>query len=355
MSVGAGQRWGLWAGVLALLFTTSPSYAASPVAVEATQNARWQERRVILEVDPSLQLTSPVAFEAARSAARAWQKASPDMPKVELVSRRVGQVGYVPAGPNSNTIRFAAEGDPAADGALAITIITFDGPSGRILDADIILNGDYAFASVEEAPESGAPVYDIQNVLTHEMGHFFGLRENYVDSGATMYAFSQPGEITKRDLNSADLTRFDELYRVGGDVDFLAFCRALSPLVSVQHPGCWLSLLAIALLLLYGVGARRAGAALACGVLLVGSALAVRSELAEATWLGADWRSADWHGTALYDTESSDRVHPVVVMWALYPAETHGAHVGATDGHYAELTSSGSAAFPRQIRIENGN
>lgn len=123
-------------------------------------------------------------------------------------------IGYKRSGRNKNTVHFAKDGDPMANGALAITVITFDANAKQILDADVVLNGDHAFDFFDHDArnENAGGKYDLQNVLTHELGHLLGLGEDFVDESATMYAFSQPGEIGKRDLEVSDESSIASLY-----------------------------------------------------------------------------------------------------------------------------------------------
>ena len=64
-------------------------------------------------------------------------------------------------------------GAPAGSGVIAITTINWD-EQGQITDADITFNGrDFDFSVTEAFPGSG-PV-DLQDVMTHEIGHLIGL------------------------------------------------------------------------------------------------------------------------------------------------------------------------------------
>src|SRR5262249_54519947 len=124
-----------------------------------------------------------------------------------------------------------------AKGALAITVLTYDDMTGAIVDADVLVNGGGRFFGVfdhDESDQSSAPYsiegkssdsddgtsidsskpprFDVQNVLTHELGHFFGLGEDYDDSMATMYASTRPGETNKRVVTSTDGSVVSALY-----------------------------------------------------------------------------------------------------------------------------------------------
>lgn len=64
-------------------------------------------------------------------------------------------------------------GAPAGSGVIAITTINWD-EQGRVTDADITFNGrDFTFSVTEAFPGPG-PV-DLQDVMTHEVGHLLGL------------------------------------------------------------------------------------------------------------------------------------------------------------------------------------
>jgi hypothetical protein len=58
---------------------------------------------------------------------------------------------------------------PGSTDAYALTTVTFDPNSGRIYDADIEINS----ADFDIAVDSDT--YDLQSILTHEVGHFLGM------------------------------------------------------------------------------------------------------------------------------------------------------------------------------------
>lgn len=100
-----------------------------------------------------------------------------------------------------------------ANGALAITTTTYDPNSGRISDSDIELNTPrFTFTSVDSPPcvppifNTNCVASDVQNTLTHEVGHVLGLGHS-PDPNSTMSASAQPGETSKRSLD-ADSKQF---------------------------------------------------------------------------------------------------------------------------------------------------
>lgn len=92
-------------------------------------------------------------------------------------------------------------------GTIAVTLTTYDQNSGIIYDSDIELNAAYFTFTTADAPPCG-PVTssncvstDVQNTMTHEIGHFIGLDHTNA-SGSTMYPQALPGETSKRTIDS---------------------------------------------------------------------------------------------------------------------------------------------------------
>ena len=210
------QGLGACAAALALTLTANNASAEqSGLGSAGARGARWKQSSVTVSVEDSVNLlgTEGEAFEAVVKAATAWQNAPGILPTLVVQHGPEDPIGYRRNGGNRNTVRFAPDGDPLANGALAITVITFDAHAKEILDADVVLNGEHGFEFFDhDARDEGMSTYDLQNVLTHELGHLLGLGEDMNDVDATMYAFSQPGETGKRDLEVVDKDSIASLY-----------------------------------------------------------------------------------------------------------------------------------------------
>jgi hypothetical protein len=76
---------------------------------------------------------------------------------------------------------------------LALTTVTFGVDSAEIFDADVEVNATMQALSASEPPPPGT--FDLQAILTHEAGHFYGLAHAPASS-AIMFAFYKPGAIT---------------------------------------------------------------------------------------------------------------------------------------------------------------
>ncbi|HEY0709822.1 MAG TPA: hypothetical protein VGG33_23615 [Polyangia bacterium] len=128
--------------------------------------------------------------------------------------------------------------------AIAITTVTSNKRTGEILDADIEFNAvSQKFGDiVVDGPRPRGTlmtVQDLQNTLTHELGHFIGLDHNCFEPApgfvapkdqfqreaphcstasasiaeATMFNSALPGETKKRDLADDDLEAICDIYQ----------------------------------------------------------------------------------------------------------------------------------------------
>ena len=87
------------------------------------------------------------------------------------------------------------------DGTLAKTSATFDTETGEIFDADIEVNTAFNKVTLSDTP--GKVEYDLQAILTHEVGHFLGIGHSNEDS-ATMFPSYTPGTLAIRQLSPDD-------------------------------------------------------------------------------------------------------------------------------------------------------
>jgi MYXO-CTERM domain-containing protein len=187
--------------------------------------------------------------------------------------------------------------------AAAITTVFYSNDPGKsddgnIIDADIQMN-DLDFTFVVEPttaqPRKGTTISDLENTLTHELGHFQGLDHTCWDQAApyqnmppkdnagasvpdctkldqipiakklqivtaTMYNYASPGEIVKRTPKADDIAAICGIYPAGGAVP--ACLRASQQvkggcsLAGASTPSPW-SGAALLLLAALGLGRRR--------------------------------------------------------------------------------------------------
>ena len=94
-------------------------------------------------------------------------------------------------------------------GILAQTTYWYYTTSKHVIECDMVYNTYYAWST-----SGAAGYYDVQNIGTHEFGHFLVLNDLY-DSDATeqtMYGYGAKGETKKRTLASGDIYGIKYIY-----------------------------------------------------------------------------------------------------------------------------------------------
>jgi hypothetical protein len=163
---------------------------------------------------------------------------------------------------------------------LAITVITYEMDTGRLLDADVLVNGETSFAVLNERakrdPHERMKTYDLPAVLTHEIGHLLGLGESDADPDATMWPYATPGETQKRTLSEDDEDGVIASYRGKAPLP-ASGCGALSVAGGKRgQQGLFVAALVVFALAWRGTrrqrakAALRSGAAIAIAIAIVG-------------------------------------------------------------------------------------
>src|ERR1700727_2374481 len=92
----------------------------------------WAASDITLELDPTLLAAVPHADLALASATEEWSSGG-NGPTINL---KLGAGSDGPAVDGRNVVYFAADGYPQAEGALAVTIVSYDEATGEIVDTD---------------------------------------------------------------------------------------------------------------------------------------------------------------------------------------------------------------------------
>ena len=96
--------------------------------------------------------------------------------------------------------------------ALGVTYVTYYVASREVADVDTILNKRVPWGVLTSCGDTTR--YDFQDILTHELGHWIGLDDeydvSYVDN--TMYGYGSKGEIKKNTLTTGDRANLATMY-----------------------------------------------------------------------------------------------------------------------------------------------
>jgi hypothetical protein len=120
-----------------------------------------------------------------------------------------------PGAGNSNSVIFLEDWDELGlpQDAFGLTLIWHSPDSGEIFDADMQLNETMGSFAVCDGRCAEGEV-DLENVITHEAGHFLGLGHSRVATAA-MYGESSVGETRKRILGRDDVMGICAIFPVG--------------------------------------------------------------------------------------------------------------------------------------------
>lgn len=118
---------------------------------------------------------------------------------------------YNKDGPNLNVVLFQDDDWKyrGIDGTLAKTSVTYNDETGEIYDADIEVNAANNTVTITDIPKKIQ--YDLQAILTHEVGHFIGVAHS-PESSAVMFASYAPGSTSQRKLTDDDVAAVCAIY-----------------------------------------------------------------------------------------------------------------------------------------------
>jgi len=223
-------------GVLGALFGVAerPQPRSAPVAgipaLKRTDDGaleHWARQRISVVLDPSLERVSERAPDLVVKSFGKWLGAAGELPDIEFVHARESRPG--PRHDGKNTVSYAPITLEGHGRELGITVTFVDPETGEIVEADIVLNASHPLAILDSdvEPHDGASCserdehcgqgYDFESLVTHEVGHFFGLGEDRSNREATMYFCQGRCEVHKRSLTSSDLSTLPKIYTEAPD------------------------------------------------------------------------------------------------------------------------------------------
>ncbi len=197
-------------------YTTLSQGVQTPCSCELEQprKLRWETSNLPYWIQTA-PLPNPIAAEQAiHQSIGAWDAVegcdAPDFTFGGVIADptfegKVPRIGYSQTHPelNTNLITWFSEPGTWTDGpgVLALTRLTYNPCTGQIFDADITINAvDFDFGMRSEPIEG---FMDVQNTVTHEMGHFLGLDHSQTPD-ATMFPTAPNSEVIKRTLEADD-------------------------------------------------------------------------------------------------------------------------------------------------------
>jgi hypothetical protein len=103
--------------------------------------------------------------------------------------------------------------------AIAVTMVWYNSLTKEIVEIDMAMNSALPWTQniVSGDPDNSegtAGYFDVQNIATHEVGHWLMLGDLYnkPTTSQTMYGYGSTGEVSKRSLESGDLAGLRLIY-----------------------------------------------------------------------------------------------------------------------------------------------
>src|SRR5262245_1710941 len=156
------------------------------------------------------QLGNGSEFEAIQASFRDWAKVP--SANVQFIYKGTTQIGGVDRD-GANVVSFTDTTAPLGSSTIAATFTFFrsevgsDNVARRVIDeADIVFNPSLQFSTSAEENK-----FDIQSVLTHEIGHLLGLDHSGMVS-SVMVPFGVPSQLDQRTLAYDDIAGITEIY-----------------------------------------------------------------------------------------------------------------------------------------------
>ncbi len=191
-----------------------------------------------LQKDGGHHISYDEAFDAVTAGFAAWTTRAcrtdgtggshPSVDARYLGPAACDRIGYNKVAPNQNVIIFRDDGwplhgqnpgDVSLDGTsptIALTTVSFNPDTGEILDADIELNSSqHKIVRLTGDEVLDGNTFDLQSVLTHEIGHMLGLA--HAPSKASVMFYEDEGhDIRKRTIGLDDMAAICDVYPPDG-------------------------------------------------------------------------------------------------------------------------------------------
>jgi predicted Zn-dependent protease len=178
---------------------------------------RWAQMPIQWELDTTdspEHLNMAAQREAISAAFATWQDVSGTTVEFEDVTED--------ANANENIVYW--ERNWTANSEMLALTTTISNSDGVIVGFKIALNAQHPQWSI-----NGTEGMDLQNALTHEVGHVLGLDHTEEREEATMFPSTEEGERSKRDLDWDDKEGLRYLYPITAAAGFACSSAAAAP------------------------------------------------------------------------------------------------------------------------------
>ncbi|MFH0798387.1 MAG: matrixin family metalloprotease [Candidatus Woesearchaeota archaeon] len=189
--------------------STNPAKVARTDSCYKLMGVKWLSLPVSYSVNPfnAQGLSEEFVTSAVSVSADAWDAAT----SKELFNDYYSVDYYATYGVR-NGVNAIVFGDYGQSNVIGVTSVWYTRVGKQIVEFDMLLNDQFQWGDASVDPSK----MDLQNILTHELGHSVGLSDLYTGSCAsvTMYGYSGEGDVQKRSLEQADVLGLQKMYGI---------------------------------------------------------------------------------------------------------------------------------------------
>jgi len=188
---------------------TNPGNGARTETCYKLMGVKWKTFPVTYTINPAnpSNLSESFIISAIQTSAETW-----DLATSQELFNEVYLVNYTAQYGIQNFQNALAFGDYPDNNVIAVTSVWYTRVGKQIVEFDQLYNTRFGWGDATLNPSA----MDLQNIVTHELGHGVGLADIYstICTEVTMYGYSTEGETSKRTLETADITGLQKMYGV---------------------------------------------------------------------------------------------------------------------------------------------
>lgn len=192
--------------IVIIIFHTNIANGSSFDTTDDGFNVRWRTTSVDVIVDSKIESIDGNALGAVVSAFDTWNNVR--CKNVPHINVEISDLTPSYVRNYKNEVRLIAQ--DIVDFSEIGYAETYIQDDKNIVEVDIVIDNKRNKIGVVSSESYN--VFDIQNLMTHEIGHLLGLNDDYSNKESVMYAFSDVREINKRTLLQEDIDNLCRLY-----------------------------------------------------------------------------------------------------------------------------------------------
>lgn len=189
--------------------SSKPAMASGANSCYKLMGVKWPSLPVSYAINPANPqgLTEEFVNSAVSASAEAWDAAT----SKELFNDYYAVNYYAQYGVR-NGVNAIVLGDYADSNVIGVTSVWYTRIGKQIVEFDMLLNTRFQWGDASVDPTK----MDLQNILTHELGHSVGMGDIYSGScsSVTMYGYSSNGDLQKRSLEQPDISGLQKMYGI---------------------------------------------------------------------------------------------------------------------------------------------